>query len=1037
MNLDYARQRLATKLADVQEVSQGVLRGVRRNGEKSVAVYLFDMNDKVAENAHRLEAYQDEVVGRSYFDTDADADLRWNHYLYLVNGPQGRLSNHLREATIKLESDQNYARKFVIDEDDFDMVVDRIDSVVTNDSGDVGDVMEVWSAKLIEAGLGCVLEVEKTVADTVRVIATGKSKNTTRQRRVSGADDSARLVSNWITDIDLSGYRKYPLRKKFQQFGRANLIFGTNGVGKTSLMEAIEFLYCGANRRSASVGGLTVTARVGDGSEISTSSSQRLSDFDTRLQNWYGSANKSNVNKLPQAFARFNFLNTDAATELSLAKDGNGVKNNIISLADLISGPGTATLWARIKDVEKELIEHKKQLTLERRLRESEKQAAEKELQALSEQPSQSGAEFEILRRELSQIGWRTVPTEREGVNAALVAELTEVAARLGVVRRLSWADNGVTLPWLNSTEATLTTCKADASKAQQKSEASRRRHVRNKERRTLLETQKRALLAVDFVALDKMLQTKDALTSTELQLKAAAPLMAALGGDVEIELADDLSSATIVSAAASIDTAIRQTHNDLSSRRKELDGAQKKNSLLAEMGGQIRQLAQQMLSHGHTGQLCPVCSTPFEPNDLEARIHRSVVIEGEEQATALRLSVDKLVGEDKRLQQVNSLLINAARYCEVGDIDASSLSVSFVLEKMRDTRARWVAESERRAVLVRELASYEKSGVSEQSIKKLCEEVSDKFSSPTLTVELCHDALALVSAELEESLANVTNDVTEILSDTPIDVAMFARKVGIDSAGVMNLAQLIEEVSLRLEAVSAVKEVSEWAARRLQLRTETDFRALCASLSDAVLSAEMTAKAVERESVSGYKRAQLKATVSQRLEKVTQLSESLDSVTRAITTLADLVKNSSMEQANKKAIIATHGVANEVFARIHAPNEFKITASATTPLNRKEGGAGTSLNEISTGQRAAYALSVFLAMNAQVQDGPKVILLDDPISHIDDLNALSFLDYLRNLILKESRQVFFATADEKVAGLFAHKFAFLGPELRTIELVR
>lgn len=66
-----------------------------------------------------------------------------------------------------------------------------------------------------------------------------------------------------------------------------------------------------------------------------------------------------------------------------------------------------------------------------------------------------------------------------------------------------------------------------------------------------------------------------------------------------------------------------------------------------------------------------------------------------------------------------------------------------------------------------------------------------------------------------------------------------------------------------------------------------------------------------------------------------------------------------------------------------------------------------------------------------------KVILLDDPISLFDDPNALSFLDYLRNLVMKSDRQVFFATADEKIAGLFVHKFGFLGEEFQTIELAR
>ena len=58
---------------------------------------------------------------------------------------------------------------------------------------------------------------------------------------------------------------------------------------------------------------------------------------------------------------------------------------------------------------------------------------------------------------------------------------------------------------------------------------------------------------------------------------------------------------------------------------------------------------------------------------------------------------------------------------------------------------------------------------------------------------------------------------------------------------------------------------------------------------------------------------------------------------------------------------------------------------------------------------------------------GAKILLIDDPIAHVDDLNCLSFLDYLRDVALQGKRQIFFATANEKIASLFERKFDFLG----------
>ena len=94
-------------------------------------------------------------------------------------------------------------------------------------------------------------------------------------------------------------------------------------------------------------------------------------------------------------------------------------------------------------------------------------------------------------------------------------------------------------------------------------------------------------------------------------------------------------------------------------------------------------------------------------------------------------------------------------------------------------------------------------------------------------------------------------------------------------------------------------------------------------------------------------------------------------------------------------------------------------------------------MTEISTGQRAAYALSIFLAQNSQLTNAPPVVLIDDPIAHVDDLNALSFLDYLREVALLGTRQIFFATANDKLATLIERKFDFLGNGFKKFALNR
>jgi chromosome segregation protein len=152
---------------------------------------------------------------------------------------------------------------------------------------------------------------------------------------------------------------------------------------------------------------------------------------------------------------------------------------------------------------------------------------------------------------------------------------------------------------------------------------------------------------------------------------------------------------------------------------------------------------------------------------------------------------------------------------------------------------------------------------------------------------------------------------------------------------------------------------------------------------------------------------------------------------------LDDLIENASLENATREALDAIGDQINEVFTRIHSPREYEYVGSPGVLLRTAEGQDPRTLDQVSTGQRAAFALSIFLARNRTAASSPPVLLIDDPIAHIDDLNALSFLDYLRDLAVNSGRQIFFATADTRVASLFSKKFSFLGDRFKTISLAR
>jgi len=148
-----------------------------------------------------------------------------------------------------------------------------------------------------------------------------------------------------------------------------------------------------------------------------------------------------------------------------------------------------------------------------------------------------------------------------------------------------------------------------------------------------------------------------------------------------------------------------------------------------------------------------------------------------------------------------------------------------------------------------------------------------------------------------------------------------------------------------------------------------------------------------------------------------------------AQSTLKAIRKENSLESAIHETLEKNRLAIESIFSRIHSPSEFRGLGASWKTLIRKADGSEAKLSEISSGQRAAFALSIFLAQNAQLTVAPPVVLIDDPIAHVDDLNSLSFLDFLREIVLKGKRQIFFATANEKMATLFERKSDFLGSE--------
>jgi chromosome segregation protein len=241
---------------------------------------------------------------------------------------------------------------------------------------------------------------------------------------------------------------------------------------------------------------------------------------------------------------------------------------------------------------------------------------------------------------------------------------------------------------------------------------------------------------------------------------------------------------------------------------------------------------------------------------------------------------------------------------------------------------------------------------------------------------------------------------------------------------------------TLRQEMLTLQKQRDELALR-FDVGNETKLSDIEAALAGALRALNEAAQAVSREVTASTDIYNLAATIERQKTHTAELLLRHMRLHAASDVLNKLSSELSLESATAKSLGAIGNEINEAFARIHSPNEYEYVGSDGVLLRSKESEEDWTLDKVSTGQRAAFALSVFLAVHRTAAKAPPVIVIDDPVAHVDDLNALSFLDYLRDLAVTSRKQVFFATADTRIASLFTRKFGFLGENFKRIDLVR
>jgi len=1015
ISISQLRKRVAEQFKDVEQVDESIIRYTRKLGDLPFAVYYLDVAEDLPGTSEKLTKYQDRVIGSHYFE--GVKNLQWSNYLYFITDRQHLEKSEVRQAKEFIEGDRSYARKFVIAEDQLDSVLAPT-VVGPTEAFPQTNILSLWVDRLVEAGLDSAILSSDDLPKRLAIIE--KSSPQPAAKRKKPMLSAQVKPAPFIGSLHLQTFRKFPVLRDFD-FGSVNLIVGANGSGKTSLLEAIELFYCGRNKRNpASSGSYELLVKFADGQKERATSGRDLQLFRDRNLNWYGQSEVKTYN-LYQSFAQFNFLDTDAAVRLA-ESDSDRIEED---LSKLLVGPDASKTWRDIERVSGALDEKLKGLRpLETQLNE-EFLALDKRLKAESSLQQESDLVRVRLEEMIKRLGWSSSQDGKEEFAGRLVQGLSELVSLARQAAELNWTETPVSIDGLAKfcREAKVIAEKAEGDIA--------RLDVVRKNQKRIADAIERNQKAEDLAKQANRLigaGVPGRVAERGKQQSTVATYsgwLVGLNEDFLTVFSPDDQGMGVEACQSAAASKLSAAQDSLRATKAEHSNFSKLRDQSVRLAQELRQIASNIVQNSSKPDECPLCHTQFGPGELAKHMKMGV----DDHIEAVGQTLLKQVAAQEAAVREGIALGTASdwlkKFSERVKLP-TGVSVRLALSGVEDAKRTLTEARNRLETLNKELASLESQGLSAAQLDRISAglrelgyplpEVSSE-AADRLLVTITQDwtnSSKTVEAERAEA-ANLEKSLATLLGTAEAKIEVFRSA----HARVKERLATTESVLAKLRQFSLT---FAWPGRKsvAELAVEADSVRKVAVELQAALGREKQAQGSHAESTKRRESldGELK-TLRPRIKRLSEAHAALDSLRREY----------PLEKAMDTALQQNRVAVEAIFSHIHSPAEFRGLGSTWTTLIRKDDGREAKLTEISTGQRAAFALSIFLAQNAQLTVAPPVVLIDDPIAHVDDLNSLSFLDYLRELVLTGRRQIYFATANEKLATLFERKFDFLGSE--------
>jgi DNA repair exonuclease SbcCD ATPase subunit len=1019
------------RYTNLTEVGPNVIRVERRHKGESVGVFYFDFSGDVARPDFDLQTYLQQRIASDFYKHEGA--LQWNYYLNFVLEKAAFQGLHGTPRATEVEADRTFARKRIWEQEMLNAELSQPLAATIHSAPPSQDIASRWVEALKEAGLGRIAEPTAEYTQIVKDYLSGEAK----ARRSTWSMPAASVPNGlFIRMLHRDHFRTHPEQKEFE-FGTVNVLRGVNGTGKTSLLEAIELCICGGNRRQRGRRPAGAKLRI---QFVGQDQPQRCPEasaagYRARDLAWYGGYYRQG-NQLCHNFGRFNFFDSDAAFQLSSATSGEEI---VTAINALFLGEFATTIEQRMRQCKERFAREERDL--QRRV-----QVCRQEISKASQQIEQLKAikdTREALLRELQAKAegcrWQKLPAQFDLDDLAVLQEAVEDSST-------RFAQHASRLPWL--ARVSIVSLDRQAKQlGEVLKEIARQKDLARKNSEAWERTKIRVAELQDEVKILRRLRDYHvephalSLFGSGAAVNEAKTRVTRLREAVTLLRAVDLtkfegSGATLDGMAAQQEANIAQSRRNVAKLKTRAAELQTQLGMIKTVVEEIKGLGRRFCELSPHSTDCPLCGAHYD--QLSARI--SSLEFGAPMESLLRELTAETAREQATFAELQKAAANLTQLRRAAEVvfppdHLASRSTTSVVESLSSLGEKLEAEGTKLDEIVAKERRLKLAGFEEEELQELVEVAQEAYSHPRSKL-MKKEGVQVLVAEKTQTLDGLRNDGREqekAQKEIDAELHRITRPL-LEDAAVKDPGV---EMQRREAIVTQVLTEARSAQKEVKIHDTEEFSSVANRLDGFAKAVARIQEALKRieEKDSLEQRAAASLTVAQ--GELARL-EPRHMRAKTASTLLDNLLGGDYKAAYLQQMLAQHRQKlSTLFSRIHAPHEFKEVNIDTGVLLERYTGVRSTVREISTGQRAALALSIFLSLNSSVSTRAPWLLFDEPVVHVDDLNILSFLDTLRDLVLLGNRQVFFATANTRIADLVGKKFDCLGPEFREFPFQR